>query len=129
MPHLIVEYSANLEGPALDGLADTLYQAALDTGIFPKGGIRVRFARRDRYRISDLADDNAFIHVLARIGAGRTLDTKQAAGEILFDALKAHMNSEFESRPLALSLDIQEINPDLSFKHSNLHDYVAQRAS
>jgi len=127
MPHLIVEYSANLEGPDMDGLADTLYEAALETGIFPKGGIRVRFARRDRYRISDLSPDNAFIHVLARIGVGRTLAVKKQAGGLLFKALKQHMAARFESGPLALSLHIQEIDPDLSFKHSNLHDYVARR--
>jgi 5-carboxymethyl-2-hydroxymuconate isomerase len=37
------------------------------------------------------------------------------------------MAARFEGGPLALSLDIQEIDPDLSFKHSNLHDYVARR--
>ena len=41
MPHLIVEYSANLE-PALDirGLVEALHEAALETGVFPIGGIR-----------------------------------------------------------------------------------------
>ena len=71
MPHLIVEYSANLE-PALDiaTLVEALHEAALETGVFPIGGMRTRAARRDLYRIADGHADNAFIHVQARIGAG-----------------------------------------------------------
>ena len=53
MPHIIIEYSANLEERlGLDGLMDTLHAAALVTGVFPLGGLRVRAHRADRYRIA-----------------------------------------------------------------------------
>ena len=69
MPHLIVEYSANLE-PDLDmaHVISVLHEAALETGVFPIGGLRVRASRRDIYKIADGHPDNAFIHVQARIG-------------------------------------------------------------
>ena len=43
MPHLTVEYSANLE-PRLDvmGLLGAVHRSALSTGVFEIGGIRVR---------------------------------------------------------------------------------------
>ena len=43
MPHLIVEYSANLEDDLnLDGLMLALRDCAVASGVFPLGGIRVR---------------------------------------------------------------------------------------
>jgi 5-carboxymethyl-2-hydroxymuconate isomerase len=128
MPHLIVEYSANLE-PGLDmaGLVKALHEAALETGVFPIGGIRTRAAGRDTYRIADGHADNAFIHVQARIGAGRTAQVRQQAAEQIFAALKAQTAEVFASRPLGLTLEIVEIDPVGSLKHNNLHEIVAAR--
>ena len=128
MPHLIVEYSANLE-PALDltQLVHALHEAALETGIFPIGGLRSRAERRDVYRIADGHADNAFIHVQARIGAGRTEQVRQQAAEHIFARLKAETAVAFAARPLGLTLEIVEIDPVGSLKHNNLHEIVAAR--
>lgn len=128
MAHAIIEYSANLE-PELDlqGLVETVHQAALDTGVFPPGGMRTRAARRDNYRIADGHADNGFVHVMIRIGYGRDPETKRSAGEAVFTAVCGHLKKLFEARPLGISLEMQEIDPDLSFKKNNLHDYVKRR--
>ena len=40
MPHFIVEYSANLDDEIkMQKLLGTLHDAALETGVFPLGGI------------------------------------------------------------------------------------------
>ncbi|MDH4066138.1 MAG: 5-carboxymethyl-2-hydroxymuconate Delta-isomerase, partial [Acidobacteriota bacterium] len=40
MPHLTIEYSANLEPDvAVQDLVDALHRAAVETGVFPLGGI------------------------------------------------------------------------------------------
>ncbi|MDX2205056.1 MAG: 5-carboxymethyl-2-hydroxymuconate Delta-isomerase [Hyphomicrobiaceae bacterium] len=129
MPHLIVEYSANLEA-ALDmgHVIGALHAAALETGVFPIGGVRVRAARRDLYKIADGHPDNAFIHVEARIGAGRAPEVRQKAAETIFARLKAATAEEFARRPLGLSLEIVEIDPVGTLKHNNLHEAVARRA-
>lgn len=128
MPHLIVEYSANLE-QALDiaALVAALHEAALESGVFPIGGIRTRAARRDVYRIADGHADNAFIHVQARIGAGRAAEVRQQAAEQIFARLKAETSDLFASRPLGLTLEIVEIDRVGSLRHNNLHDIVAAR--
>lgn len=128
MPHLIVEYSANLE-PALDmaGLVQALHEAALETGVFPIGGMRTRAERRDIYRIADGHADNAFIHVQARIGAGRPDEVRQRAAEHIFDRLKLETADIFAARPLGLTFEIVEIDPVGSLKHNNLHEIVAAR--
>ena len=128
MPHLIVEYSANIEDQiALDALLDKLHTCALGTGVFPLGGLRVRAHRADAFRIADKAPNNGFVHVTALIGHGRPLDVQQRAAEELFAVLTKHLEPLYEKSPLALSLNVQEFHPVLNFKKNNLHEYVKRR--
>ena len=130
MPHLIVEYSANIEDQiALDALLDKLHTCALGTGVFPLGGLRVRAHRADAYRIADKSPDNGFVHITALIGHGRPLDVQQRAAEELFAVLTKHLEPLYETSPLALSLNVQEFHPVLNFKKNNLHEYVKRRGS
>ena len=128
MPHLIIEYSANIEDQiALDALLDKLHTCALGTGVFPIGGLRVRAHRADAYRIADKAPDNGFVHITALIGHGRPLDVQQRAAEEIFAVLTKHLEPLYEKSPLALSLNVQEFHPVLNFKKNNLHEYVKRR--
>jgi 5-carboxymethyl-2-hydroxymuconate isomerase len=128
LPHLIVEYSANIEREiALDALLDKLHACALRTGVFPIGGLRVRAHRVEHYRIADKAADNAFVHVTALIGHGRPLDVQQRAGQELLAAVSEHLEPLFSRSPLAISLNVQEMHPVLNFKKNNLHEYVKKR--
>lgn len=128
MPHLIVEYSANLEA-ALDiaALVKAIHTAALETGVFPIGGTRTRAERRGVYTIADGHPDNGFIHIQARIGTGRTPEVRQKAAEHLFARLKSETAEAFAKRPLGLTLEIVEIDPVGSMKHNNLHEIVEAR--
>ena len=128
MPHLIVEYSANLEADfAPRALAETIHKAALETGVFPIGGCRTRLARRDIYVIGDGHADNRFIHVQARIGAGRSAEVRQQAAEHIFGRLKTFTADIFARAPLGLTLEIIEIDPVGSLKHNNLPQIIAGR--
>jgi 5-carboxymethyl-2-hydroxymuconate isomerase len=128
LPHLIVEYSANVEDQiALDALLDKLHACALGTGVFPLGGLRVRAHRADAYRIADKAPENGFVHVTALIGHGRPLDVQQRAGEELFAVLTGHLDPLYAKSPLAISLNVQEFHPVLNFKKNNLHEHVKRR--
>lgn len=128
MPHQIVEYSANLEGVIdVRALVDCLHAAALETGIFPLAGLRTRAVRRDVYRIADGHPDNAFVHVLLRIRYGRSLADRERAADEISKALFAFLDDVSASRPLAISLDIQDIDPHTNRKHNNLRTYLAQR--
>ncbi|MDH3452104.1 MAG: 5-carboxymethyl-2-hydroxymuconate Delta-isomerase [Gammaproteobacteria bacterium] len=128
MPHVIVEYSANLETQLnLHKLLDALHESTVRTGVFPIGGLRTRAARRDHYRIADGHVDNAFVHVVLRIGHGRDLDTRKRAAEMVFATLCGHLENVLEQRPIGVSLEVQEIDSQLSYKKNNMHDYVAQR--
>ena len=128
MPHLIVEYSANLE-PELDvpALVRAVHETALATGVFPIGGVRTRAARRDHYRIADGHPDNRFVHLDIKIAAGRPLDVRKRAGDAMFKAVTDALAGLFAKYPLGISMEIMEINPDTSWKQNNLHQIVEQR--
>ncbi len=128
MPHIIVEYSANLESalsPRL--LVDALHRAALETGAFPIGGLRTRAERRDVYAVADGDPDNAFVAVVARIGAGRDASTRRRVAEDLMRALERETATAFVSRGLGLTVEVQEIDGTASLKTNNLHERMARK--
>jgi 5-carboxymethyl-2-hydroxymuconate isomerase len=127
MPHQIIEYSANLEADLdIDTLVQTMHDTAVGLDALPIGGIRTRAARRDVFRVSDSHPDNTFINVTLRI-APRPPEIKKEVGEQLFNALRQFVQRVFDERPMALSLEIQEIDAEFRWKHSNIRDYLAQR--
>lgn len=129
MPHQIIEYSANLDADIdIRELVEILHQTAVGIDALPIGGIRTRAARRDHYRIADGHPDNAFINVTLRV-APRPPDVKKDAGERLFQALRDFVQPVFDKRPVSLSLEIQDIDPENRWKHSNIRDYLAKRAN
>jgi len=123
VPHLIIEYSANLEDDLdLDGLMVKLRDCAVASGVFPLGGIRIRGARRDRYLITDGDPENGFVHLIARIGHGRPLDVRKEVAGALFEVLSEHLDPIYQKRGLGISFEIQEIEPATSIKKNNLHE-------
>ncbi|HEY2020969.1 5-carboxymethyl-2-hydroxymuconate Delta-isomerase [Paraburkholderia sp.] len=127
MPHLTLEYSANLADPQRVGeLCNALAQcldAQRENGerIYPLGGIRVRALRCEQYCIADGRPDAAFLHANLKIGAGRSDAVKQATGDALFALIKQRFAPEFERHGLALSLEINEFSEAGTWKHNNLH--------
>jgi 5-carboxymethyl-2-hydroxymuconate isomerase len=128
LPHVVVEYSANLAGRLdLPGLMKTLRDTAIATGIFPLGGTRVRAYRAEDYLIADGHPDNTFVHIVMRIGHGRDLETRRRAGDAIFEAACANLATVYDAVPLGISFEIQEIGPELAYRKNNLHEYVKKR--
>lgn len=130
MPHLNIEYSVNLE-EALDvqALVDRIHETALETGIFPLGGVRTRAEARTYYRIANGDPRAGYIHMLVRIGSGRDLEVRRAAGEKIFTALCDFTDELYRSRPLALSFELHEIPPDMAWRKNNLHELLKKDAA
>ena len=129
MPHIWIEYSANLD---LDtrALMRAVQDAAVGDGsLYPLAGARTRAVRVDDYLIADGHPDNAFVHVLLRIGHGRSAAQQAALGERTFAALRQALAPEMTRRPLGLSLQVEEADAVLNYKHSNYRDYLAARAA
>ncbi len=129
MPHQIIEYSANLEARLdIDGLIDALHHCAAGLEVLPIGGLRTRAYPTSRYMIADGHPDNAFIAVYLRIGEGRSLEVREQVGHALFQALCDFTADVFAETPIALSYEVQEIDPRTRWNHNNLRDHMAERS-
>jgi 5-carboxymethyl-2-hydroxymuconate isomerase len=123
MPHFTIEYSANLDKRVdMAKVVEIVRKAAVETGIFPLGGIRVRAIRCEHYAIADAEHDYGFLDMVLRIGEGRDLPTRQKAGEHVFQALSKHLDPVFAGSKFALSFDMQINDKDTSWKRNNIHD-------
>lgn len=129
MPHIIIEYTANVEADAriaelMRVLSNVLLRHA---DVFPPGGIRTRAVRLEQYRVADGAENGAFIHVAFRIKAGRP---KAVTGPIcaeLFAAMRAHLAKVFARRYLGLTLELTEFDTHGFHVENNMHARFAPR--
>lgn len=123
MPHFTIEYSANLDGRVdMAEVVEVVRKAAVETGIFPLGGIRVRAIRCEHYAIADGNPQLGFLAMVLRLGEGRDLATRKKAGEHIFKVLSAYLDPVFAGSKFALSFDMQINDKETSWKRNNIHD-------
>ena len=123
MPHFTIEYSANLDARVdMAEVVEVVRKAAVETGIFPLGGIRVRAIRCEHYAIADGNPHLGFLAMVLRLGEGRDLATRKKAGEHIFKALSAYLDPVFAETKFALSFDMQINDKDTSWKRNNIHE-------
>jgi len=123
MPHLIVEYSANIEADvAPQRLLDEFHAAALATGVSEPVGVRTRLARRDYYKLGEDGGDNAFVHIVARLRQGRTTEQKKMLLAALMEQANITLAPAFAARPLALTIEVHEIDPEFRVMRNGLRE-------
>jgi 5-carboxymethyl-2-hydroxymuconate isomerase len=128
MPHVVVEYSANIEDRV--GIVDLVrgvHEAVLSTGTFEIGAIRTRAERRDMFRIADGDASHAFIHVDVRIGPGRDAATRKGLAQAIMDAIATATREVFSRSGLALSVEVREIDNTATLRVNNLHERMAAK--
>ena len=129
MPHVVVQYTANLE-PLVDMSALCREIACTLTGLrddegkatFPTGGTRVLAYPAQQYAVADGKDDYCFCYINVRIAAGRSDAMKKAAGDALLALAQAHFAKAFEKSHVGVTIQIDE-SPGQVYdaKHNNLH--------
>lgn len=129
MPHFTIEYSANLDARVDIGAAcEVVRKAAVETGIFPLGGIRVRAIACEHFSIADGRPGLGFLDMVLRLGEGRDLATRKKAGDHIFKALSDYLDPVFAGRRFALSFDMQINDKETSWKRNNIHDMLVSEA-
>ena len=129
MPHFTLEYSANLDARIDMGkVVEVVRNSAVETGIFPLGGIRVRAIACEHYAIADGNPELGFIAMVLRLGEGRDLKTRQKAGEHVFNALSSFLDPVFAKSKFALSFEMQINDKDMSWKRNNIHEALKVEA-
>jgi 5-carboxymethyl-2-hydroxymuconate isomerase len=125
MPHLMIDYSANVE-PDVDigALCDTLRDVAASIDAFPLAGVKVRAVRVDHYAIADGNPEHGFIDISVRIREGRDMEIKQNAAQTIFDAANEFVADVMRRRSLALSVELRDIDAALSPKSGSIRKYL-----
>ncbi len=122
MPHLQIQYSPHLaQTHDISALCKSLAECIIKTELFPKGGLRVRAFETDHAYIADGHQENAFVDLIFRIGAGRSDAQKKQTGAELMHTVEAFFADIKDDGYLMLSLEIIEIQKSLSWKSNSVH--------
>ena len=116
MPHLVLEYTANLgqrDNPRK--LMLTLHQVLHKTGGIRLDNCKSRIRSLDAYAIGDGDPDYAFAHLDVRFMAGRSAPVKQQIGQELLAVLQ----DEFRETLLQIQItvEIRDIDTGTYFKY------------
>ncbi|MEX0366799.1 MAG: 5-carboxymethyl-2-hydroxymuconate isomerase [Ruegeria sp.] len=125
MPHVIVDYSANMETRTdIRALCEALRAAALETGILPLAGIRVRAIRADHVAIADGDPTHGYVDISVRLRGGRDLQARKDATAYIFAAAERFLAPAMAQHSVALSLEMRDIDPELSPKTGTIRDHL-----
>jgi 5-carboxymethyl-2-hydroxymuconate isomerase len=126
MPHLKIEYTANLDAHADIGtlckvLSHTLVtlQDDADALVFPLYGTRVLAYPAAQYAVGDGEQGRAFVYLNMRITPGRSPALVRKIGDTLLAAAKEYLAPLMDQLPLRLTLHIDATPPDYEGKFTN----------
>jgi 5-carboxymethyl-2-hydroxymuconate isomerase len=118
MPHLTIEYSTNVaRHHNIDNLVDVVHQAAIEHGLASVDALRTRAAERSHFKVADGRPGFAFIAITARIGPGRSEESKESFLDFVLDRAEEHTRDEVaragnpNSLAIAWSIEVTELNP------------------
>lgn len=132
MPHLKIDYSANLDGCTDVGLLCEALAARLaglrdpaGQPLFPLAGTRVLACPAPHHAVSGGRAGFAFMYLNLRITPGRDKALVDAAGDALLAAVKEHFAPLLADRAIGITLHIDEVAPAYEGKYGNLANRLA----
>ncbi|MGR3635722.1 MAG: 5-carboxymethyl-2-hydroxymuconate Delta-isomerase [Shimia sp.] len=129
MPHFHIDYSANIEEVVdVQALCEAIRATAAEIETFPTAGIRVRARRADHVAIADGDPKHGYIDLSVRLREGRSVEVKQDAITCIFATLKDFMSPAMETRSIALSAEVRDIDAALSPKFGTTRDHLEDNA-
>jgi 5-carboxymethyl-2-hydroxymuconate isomerase len=125
--HFTLEYSSNMEGVTdIAKLCDVIRRAAILTGIFALAGIRVRALCAEHVSIADGDPRHGFIDISVRLRAGRDLEARKTATAAIFKSAEEFLAPVLKNHPIALSLEMRDIDPELSPKLNTIRNHIRE---
>ena len=144
MPHLVILYTGNLDAVTnltalCRALADAMLSVSDEAGqpVFPTGGTRVLAYPAPHFAVADggvagraagQGGDYGFVYLNLRMGHGRSAAVQQQAGQKLEAVAKAHFAPLLATRPVGVTLQIDEGPEVFDAKNSSLHSLFAPRS-
>lgn len=110
MPHLTLEYTANIEQELyFDDLFARLHQVLADVGGIPISNCKSRAVRLDDYYIASGGSRNAFVHLTIRFLEGRATELKQEISRSSLRVLDEYFASSSAELDLQTTVEMQDI--------------------
>ena len=112
MPHLTIEYSANISAFDTAATLRALNEALATSGHFEREiDIKSRCVRRDAFLVGTSSEPRAFVHATLSILSGRTLETRRALSERLVSVLRERCGAASDVH-LQVSAQVVEMERD-----------------
>jgi 5-carboxymethyl-2-hydroxymuconate isomerase len=123
--HIVIEHSANLRRQLnLPRFVAAIQQAALATGIFPRGGMRTRAYESERDGEAGYRPDHTFVHLSVNVGKNPDPATRRQVCEEIFAACCEQLREVHAREPLGISVELQERDPDTSLRQGNVRELM-----
>jgi 5-carboxymethyl-2-hydroxymuconate isomerase len=111
MPHLVLEYSANVpDQPDFRRVLLDLHEALLSSALFERKDIKSRAVRHDLFAVADGAGDRAFVALSIAILDGRSDEVKAALSEAALDVLQRAFPTLVAGGRGAISVEIRDLH-------------------
>jgi 5-carboxymethyl-2-hydroxymuconate isomerase len=111
MPHLVLEYSANVpDEPDLRRVLLDLHDALVASALFERKDIKSRAVRHDVFAVADGAEDRAFVALSIAILDGRSDEVKAALSEGGLDVLQRAFPKLVGGGRGAISVEIRDLH-------------------
>jgi 5-carboxymethyl-2-hydroxymuconate isomerase len=132
MPHLVILYTPQIERETdmtalCRRLADTMRALRDEQGgaVFPTGGVRVLAYPAAHHATTDGSGDHAFCYLNLRLCRGRSGELHRRTGQALVAAARDHFAPLLATRPIGLTLQVDEGPEVFDAKFGNLHPLFA----
>ncbi|MEG3788729.1 5-carboxymethyl-2-hydroxymuconate Delta-isomerase [Lysobacter sp. CCNWLW3] len=105
MPHLSLQYTANLAGYDADAALARINQALALSGHFDELAIKSRACALEHYRVGTAERGRAFVHARLKILPGRSEAVRGALSGIVLAALRDSLPPHYPSVQLCVEVD------------------------
>ncbi len=118
MPHLTLEYSANVrEAKDLGPLFLRLHTLLSETAGIDIRNCKSRARPADDYMVAEGGERDAFVHLEIRFLDGRPAEVKSAAGIRSLDLLREWFAESDSVLALQITVEVRDIKRNAYFKH------------
>jgi len=130
MPHLVIEYSDNLEGELdIAALVGAMHLAGCSCPTVATAALKTRAIGYAHQVCADGDPAYRFVALTMRLLSGRSDAEKQQIGDILFAALEQATSAVDRSAGFALSLELAEMDKATYRKEHNFGALMTAKAS
>ena len=127
MPHIVVEYSANLEDHIDVGeLLTSIHAAAAAHALVPLAVLRTRAMKREQYVVANGDARNLFVAVIARLNGDRGQESLLEIRDLLMAVCSDSLRQIREEQPLALSVEVQAIDAAMRINDNSIRDHYEE---